>query len=207
MPRPIPKNNGRAVSFDDEVDSVVEPVKPSKRDKLVKPVKTVKAKVALTNAPDLQFPEVEDINDDDAIIERALKILESRLKQSDVVFTQSSQVEKYLRLRIGAYAHEVFAVLFLDTQNRLIALEEMFRGTIDQAAVYPREIAKRALELNARAIIVSHNHPSGSCNPSEADRKLTASIKKSTHSLDVRLLDHVIVSSKDAYSFAQRGIL
>ena len=116
-------------------------------------------------------------------------------------------VSEFLSLWLRDRPYEVFAVLFLDSQNRLLAAEELFRGTLTQTAVYPREVARRALELNAAAVILSHNHPSGVAEPSAADDALTRSLKATLAQLDVPVLDHLIVAGNRCYSFAERGRL
>jgi DNA repair protein RadC len=103
--------------------------------------------------------------------------------------------------------HEVFSVIFVDAQHRLIAFEQMFRGTLGQTSVYPREVVKRALELNSGAVILAHNHPSGSTEPSRADEYLTQTLKSALALVDVRVLDHVVVSCEGCMSFAERGLL
>ena len=123
------------------------------------------------------------------------------------VFTTPQRVKDYLQMRLGALPHEVFAVLFLDAQQRLIACEEMFRGTLTQTSVYPREVVKRALELNTASVILSHNHPSGVLEPSRADELLTQTLKSSLQLVDVRVLDHVVVGRTGAMSFAERGLM
>ena len=110
-------------------------------------------------------------------------------------------------LQLGGRAHEVFAVLFLDAQSRLIALEEMFRGTLTQTSVYPREIVKRSLDLGAAAVILAHNHPSGAAEPSRADEFLTQTLKSALSLVDVRVLDHLVVGQGQVVSFAERGLL
>jgi DNA repair protein RadC len=112
-----------------------------------------------------------------------------------------------LREALGHLPHEVFSCLFLDTRHRLIRYEEMFRGTIDGAAVYPREIVKQALSFNAAAVILSHNHPSGDAEPSEADRSITIRVSKALSLVDVRLLDHLVVGADEVVSLAERGWL
>ena len=116
-------------------------------------------------------------------------------------------MKDYLQMRLGRLPNEVFAVLFLDAQQRLIACEELFRGTLTQTSVYPREVLKRALELNAAAVILSHNHPSGVLEPSRADELLTQTLKASLQMVDIRVLDHVVVSHGGALSFAERGLV
>ena len=116
-------------------------------------------------------------------------------------------VRQFLQLRIGPLAYEVFAVMFVDTQNRLLAFEEMFRGTLNQTSVYPREVVKRGLELNACGVILSHNHPSGLTRPSQADLTLTRTLTEALALVDLRVLDHVIVSTNQFTSLAQEGLL
>lgn len=113
----------------------------------------------------------------------------------------------YLRARLRDYPFEVFAVLFLDNRHRVLAFEELFRGTIDGAGVYPREVVRRALQHNAAALILCHNHPSGVAEPSEADRRITARLNEALGLIDVRVLDHLIVGDQGCCSMAQRGLL
>jgi DNA repair protein RadC len=114
---------------------------------------------------------------------------------------------EFLRLRMAGLQHEVFAALFLDIRNRVIAYEELFSGTIDQAAVYPREVVKRALHHNAAHIIFAHNHPSGQVGPSQADIAITAKLREALALLDIRVLDHLIVGASEFASLAERGLL
>jgi len=141
-----------------------------------------------------------------AILELARRSLAEQLTQQPV-FEAPAAVKDYLRLQLGAHPHEVFAVLFLDAQNRLLALEEMFRGTLTQTSVYPREVVKRALELRAGAVILAHNHPSGAAEPSRADEYLTQTLKSALALVDVRILDHLVVGRSAVVSFAERGLL
>ena len=118
-------------------------------------------------------------------------------------------VKDYLRAKLAGFEHEVFAVLFLDTRHRLIDYAEMFRGTIDSAEVHPREVVKEALRLNAAAVIISHNHPSGNPEPSAADRAMTSQLRQALALalVDVRTLDHIIVAGGTTTSFAERGLI
>ena len=141
-----------------------------------------------------------------AVIELARRALTRELNQQPV-FDSPEKVKTYLQLQLGALEHEVFAVLFLDAQTRLIKLEEMFRGTLTQAAVYPREVLKRALDLQASAVIFAHNHPSGAAEPSRADELLTQTLKSALALVDIRVLDHLVVGHNDVISFAERGLL
>ena len=125
------------------------------------------------------------------------------------VLASPAAVRTYLRLMLARLEHEVFVVLFLDAQNRVIASEEMFRGSLTQTSVYPREVVKRTLELNAAAVILAHNHPSGIAEPSRADESLTQTLKASLALIDARVLDHFIVAGNGnaIVSFAERGLL
>lgn len=141
-----------------------------------------------------------------AVLELARRALAMELAQRPV-FDSPQSVRDYLKLQLGELAHEVFAVLFLDAQHRLIAYEPMFRGTLTQTSVYPREVLKRALALNAAAVILAHNHPSGVAEPSRADEFLTQSLKSALAMVDVRVLDHMVVGRGPVVSFAERGLL
>jgi len=116
-------------------------------------------------------------------------------------------VEDYLRLTMHGLPHEVFRVVFLDAQHRVISSEEMFRGTLTQASVYPREVVKRALHFNAAAVILAHNHPSGVAEPSRADMGLTNSLQQALALVDVRVLDHFVIAGDTALSFVARGLM
>jgi len=141
-----------------------------------------------------------------AVLELARRALAQELKARPA-FESPEQVKQYLRLQLGPRPHEVFAVLFLDAQNRLLALEELFRGTLTQTSVYPREVVKRALWHNAAGVILSHNHPSGVAEPSKADEYLTQTLKYALGLVDVKVLDHIVVGRDQAVSFAERGLL
>ena len=141
-----------------------------------------------------------------AVVELARRALAQQIRQKPL-FDSPQAVAHYLQLHFGHKPHEVFAVLFLDTQHRLIEYAEMFRGTIDSASVYPRELVKEALRLNAAAVIVSHNHPSGNPEPSRADEVLTQRLKEALALVDVRTLDHIIVAGGSTISFAERGLI
>lgn len=142
-----------------------------------------------------------------AIINQAKTILAAAYRRCDLQATAPHQVKTFCQLAIGHLEHEAFAVLFLDNQHRLIECKQLFRGTIGAAAVYPREVIKEALALNAAAVILSHNHPSGSAEPSEADRTITERLVKALALVDIRVLDHVVVSLTETISFAERGLL
>ena len=141
-----------------------------------------------------------------AVIELARRALAQELAQRPV-FDLPQKVKEYLQLQLGGLPHEVFAVMFLDAGHRLIRFDEMFRGTLTQTSVYPREIVKRALERQAAAVILAHNHPSGVAEPSRADEFLTQTLKSALALIDVRVLDHVVVGHGSVVSFAERGLL
>jgi DNA repair protein RadC len=141
-----------------------------------------------------------------AVLELARRALTAQLKQQ-TLFDSPEAVRDYLQLQLGSRPYEVFAVLFLDSQHRLIVLEELFRGTLTQTSVYPREVVVRALALNAASVVLAHNHPSGTAEPSRADEALTQTLKAALALVDVRVLDHFVVTSTEAVSMAQRGLL
>ena len=142
----------------------------------------------------------------DQTIRRALRILEARMR-TGATLSSPAAVRDYLRLALTDKAHEVFVVIFLDAQNRAIATEEMFRGTLTQTSVYPREIVKAALIHNAASVIFAHNHPSGVAEPSRADELLTQALKQALALVDVKVLDHFVVGGTAVISFAERGLL
>lgn len=141
-----------------------------------------------------------------AVLELARRALAEELKEK-TMFATPQAVRDYLQLQLGSRPYEVFAVLFLDSQHRLIVLEEMFRGTLTQTSVYPREIVIRALALNAASVVLAHNHPSGAAKPSRADEALTQTLKAALGLVDVRVLDHFVVTSTQAVSMAELGLL
>ena len=141
-----------------------------------------------------------------AVLELARRALAQQLTQKPL-FNTPQAVRDYLQLQLGGLHHEVFAVLFLDSQHRLIALEEMFRGTLTQTSVYPREVVKQALTLNASSVVLAHNHPSGTAQPSRADEALTHTLKAALALVDVRVLDHFVVTASLAVSMAELGLV
>lgn len=153
-----------------------------------------------------EAPAAYVVEDEDAVIEKALSFLRRRMVQREV-FASPSAVKDFLQLSIARKEHEVFCVMFLDSQNRMIQFEEMFRGTLTQTSVYPREVVKRALDLHASAVILCHNHPSGSVQPSRADETLTTTLKQALALVDVRALDHVIVAPGASLSMAEKGLI
>ncbi|GAB4213452.1 MAG: DNA repair protein RadC [Rhodoferax sp.] len=141
-----------------------------------------------------------------AVLELARRALRQQLQQR-TVFDAPAAVTQYLQIALAARPYEVFAVLFLDAQNRLIVMEELFRGTVTQTSVYPREVVMRALAHNASAVVLAHNHPSGQVEPSRADEMLTQTLKAALALVDVRVLDHVIVAPGLSHSMAERGLV
>lgn len=141
-----------------------------------------------------------------AVLELARRALAEQL-QAGVTLSSPQAVKQYLQLLLGNKPYESFAVLFLDVKNRLIASDELFRGTLTHTSVYPREVVKASLSHNAASIILAHNHPSGSPEPSAADQTLTAALKQALGLVDVRVLDHFIVAGSHIYSFAEHGLL
>jgi len=138
-----------------------------------------------------------------AVLELAKRSLSEEL-QAGVTLSSPQAVKQYLQLLLGGKAYESFAVLFLDVKNRLIACEELFRGTLTHTSVYPREIVKVALAHNAASVILAHNHPSGTPEPSAADHTLTQALKQALALIDVRVLDHFVVAGKHVYSFTEQ---
>ena len=141
-----------------------------------------------------------------AVLELARRALAERLAER-AVFDSPGAVREYLQLHLAARSHEVFAALFLDSQHRLLAMEELFRGTLTQTSVYPREVVLRALHHQAAAVILAHNHPSGSVQPSRADEALTQTLKAALALVDVRVLDHFIVAPGAWLSMAEQGLV
>ncbi len=141
-----------------------------------------------------------------AIFEMSRRALLEQMQQRDIL-TSPQAVRQYLSLKIGALPREVFMVIFLDAQHRVLAVEELFSGTLTQTSVYPREIVKRSLHHNAAAVIFAHNHPSGVPEPSQADEALTEALKAALNLVDIRVLDHFIVAGNQVLSFAERGLL
>ena len=142
-----------------------------------------------------------------AVLEMARRHLKETLQRGNAL-TSPDVTRQYLAVQMRGYRHEVFGCLWLDNQHRVLEFEELFHGTIDGASVYPREVVRAALRLNAAAVIFAHNHPSGVAEPSEADRMITQRLKQALNLIDIRVLDHFIVGDGDqAYSFAEHGLL
>jgi DNA repair protein RadC len=141
-----------------------------------------------------------------AALELGRRYLAATLERADVL-RSPRDTRDYLRARLRAYPHEVFACLFLDNRHRIISFDEMFTGTIDSAAVHPREVVKRALQHNAAAVILAHNHPSGVAEPSHSDLAITRRLKDALALVDIRLLDHLVIGDSESVSLAERGLL
>ena len=138
------------------------------------------------------------------------EVRETALEYSPIVgeaIRSPKDTEAFLRLKLSHLPHEVFAVVYLDNRHRVVKFSELFRGTIDGTSVYPREVAKEALDCNAAAVILAHNHPSGVAEPSQADERITKRIKAALELLDIRTLDHLIVAGSQSVSLASRGLL
>jgi DNA repair protein RadC len=141
-----------------------------------------------------------------AVLEMARRAMDEQIRRTDALNSPQA-VRDYLRLTLARLPHEVFVAVFLSAQNRVIAVEELFRGTLTQTSVYPREIVKQALAHNAASVILAHNHPSGEASPSTADRSLTRALADALSLVDVRVLDHFIVAPGASLSFAEQGLL
>ena len=142
----------------------------------------------------------------DSLLDLALSVLAQRHRRGEPL-TSPEASRAYLRLKMGERKFEVFACVFVDNRHRVIAFEELFQGTIDGASVHPRVVVQRALELNAAAVLFAHNHPSGVAEPSMADQRITERLRSALALIDVRVLDHFIVTAEDSVSFAERSLL
>jgi DNA repair protein RadC len=144
---------------------------------------------------------------EDATIAHALEILTGRLRARGAVMDSPQAVRDFCTLNLAALEYESFGIMFVDARHALIDFRQMFRGTLTQTSVYPREVLKEALALNAAALILTHNHPSGNPDPSRADEALTHALQAACTLVDVRILDHIIVAGGKSLSFAERGLL
>ena len=151
--------------------------------------------------------EADRIAQENRVIDEALRILDRRLFTRGPELTSPDAVASFLKLQLAQQEHEVFGVIFLDAKHRVLAFEVLFHGSIDGASVYPRQVVKRALAHNAAALILTHNHPSGVAEPSQADRVLTRRLKEALELVDVRVLDHFIVGDGEPLSMAEYGWL
>ena len=149
-----------------------------------------------------------DLNDVEkqSVITLAMKVLSIKHRAGRVL-SKPDETRDFLRLRLADYRNEVFGCLFLDNRHRIIAVRELFQGTIDGASVYPRVVVQQAMEVNAAAVVFFHNHPSGVAEPSHADEAITRRLKDALALVDVRVLDHFVVSAGESVSFAERGLL
>ena len=150
----------------------------------------------------------------DTVLTRRLKVARELLlrdlheqMRNDPIMSSPQVLRDWLRLHCAGLEHEVFLILYLDAHHRLIEAEELFRGTLTQTSVYPREVVKRALARNAAALAVAHNHPSGEAEPSRADEALTQTLKSALSLVDVRVIDHFVVAGDQVLSFAERGLI
>lgn len=145
--------------------------------------------------------------DEQKVLDHAAQILAREAKERPYSMTSPQLVRDFLRFRLEHVEHEIFCALFLDSQHRLIEFAELFRGTLDSASVYPREVAKEALRHNAAAVIFAHPHPSGIAEPSMADRKITKRLQEALGLFEIRVLDHIVVGSPGMVSFAEEGLI
>ena len=152
--------------------------------------------------------KLSELNDAEkhSVMKLAMKSLAIKHRTGSALCSPEA-TRNYLRLRMADYRHEVFGCLLLDNRHRVIALHEMFQGTIDGASVYPRVVVQRAMEANAAAVVLFHNHPSGVAEPSMADEALTKRLKEALALVDVRVLDHFVIAAGESVSFAERGLL
>lgn len=150
---------------------------------------------------------VLDTQHEDWIIARAMEIVEQRIFRRGESLRSPTEVRDFLRIKLAGERHEVFSAMFLDSQHRVIAYEALFKGTIDASSVYPRVVLCQALEHNAAAVIFAHNHPSGITDPSRADQVITDSLKSLLKTVDIRVLDHLIIGEGQPFSFAEMGLL
>lgn len=155
----------------------------------------------------VESPSDTTVQDEDRIIRQAIALLEQRVFTAGPALSSPDAVRDYLRLKLIAEPNEVFAAIFLNNQNEVLAYEPLFTGSVTQTAVYPRVVVQRALALNASAVIFAHQHPSGVKEPSAADRLLTDQLKSVLTLVDVRVLDHIVVGKGTPYSFAESGLL
>jgi DNA repair protein RadC len=161
---------------------------------------------AMLDAAPAEFEGIRGIGPAKTAIEMARRALAERAREQPLIDSVDA-VQDYVRLLIGSRPYEVFLCLYLDARHRLIDSEEAARGSLTRLAVYPREIVRRALEINAASLVVAHNHPSGAVKPSASDRQLTRVLRDALALIDVRLVDHLVVGRQDVFSFARAGWL
>lgn len=194
----------------DQKQSQQQPQQPAQASSKAMNRISMKRKTRISSESATLYNISKDASDkrasEDRLIADALAILDGRITRGEAL-TDPMQAANYCKVRLQHLEHEVFLVLFLDTRHRVIAAEEMFRGTIDGSEVHAREVAKRALHHNASAVIYAHNHPSGNQEPSAADRAVTARLKQALALIDIRSLDHFIIGDGAPTSLAQRGLM
>ena len=159
------------------------------------------------DAPPYGASNLMDTISEGEVLAKALEIIECRLRKPGEAMSSPQVVKDYLTIKLAELEHEVFAALFLDGQHRVIQYTEMFRGTLSQTSVYPREVVKEALRINAGAVIFAHNHPSGMAEPSREDEALTKTLKDALALVEVKVLDHIIVGGMTTVSFAEKGLI
>ena len=171
-------------------------------------MKNTESSVAMSETDRLVGLKPADLNEVEkqSVIALAMKVLAIKHRAGRSL-TKPDETRNFLRLRLADCRNEVFGCLFLDNRNRIIAVRELFQGTIDGASIYPRVVVQRALELNAAATVFFHNHPSGVAEPSNADEAITRRLKAALALVDIRVLDHFVVSAGESVSFAERGLL
>ena len=165
-------------------------------------MKSTKFKIDETNGT---YSVIAPVTENDILI-MARRLAKNRLAKGRSIERPSSAF-LYLQTLMGSYENEVFGSVFLDNQHRIICFEELFRGSINAANIYPREVVKRALSVNAAAVIFVHNHPSGEPEPSEADKRITVQLREALNLVEIRVLDHVVVGAKACISMAERGLV
>ena len=159
------------------------------------------------DAPTYTPRNLTDTISEGEVLAKALEIIENRLRKPGEAMTSPQSVKDYLTIKLAELEHEVFFTLWLDGQHRVIQFGSMFRGTLSQTSVYPREVVKEALRLNAGAVIFAHNHPSGMPEPSRADEMLTKTLQEALALVDVKVLDHIVVGGTTTVSFAEMGLI
>ena len=159
------------------------------------------------DAPTYTPRNLTDTISEGEVLAKALEIIENRLRKPGEAMSSPQSVKDYLTIKLAELEHEVFFTLWLDGQHRVIQFGSMFRGTMNQTSVYPREVVKEALRLNAGAVIFAHNHPSGMPEPSRADEMLTKTLQEALALVEVKVLDHIIVGGTTTVSFAERGLI
>jgi len=165
-------------------------------------------KVKSEEAPTYGMLPITALYSDDEVVAKALEILSNRFPNNTTTIFQAPKTSRdFLTLKLAGLEHEVFSALWLTAQNGLITYEELFRGSLTQTSVYPREVVKAGLKHNAGAVIFAHNHPSGNPEPSRADELLTKDLKNALAMIDVRVLDHIVVGGVETISFAERGLV